>query len=120
MNVAEVDRIRDEEFLLFKTSVQKFYRGREEKYFKSLKDKYGKNKVPTKDLYKKEAKDYFATLPKELLSFIKDYIDNRLNTLVDDVRAKKILKKEAEVSLEVLKHILLAGEQHTDKEKVLK
>jgi hypothetical protein len=45
------------------------------------------------------------------LEFIKEYVDQRSSEILDAVSDKKCPKGKAKVQLEVLKYVLLAGEE---------
>ena len=108
-------QIQDEVFKDFEKSLTVFYDKREQRYFSELKKKVESGVIdleqnPIKKIALEEAEKFMSTRVKELSLFIRNYVD----TGIDDIRKKLesgcINKEEANVHFEVLKYILLAGE----------
>lgn len=117
--------IRERMFESFKKDVSKFYKDREKRYMADFKAKIKSGEIdPTSPTYKEEswerAQAFMDTRPKELLAFIKDYVHTNFNIIADAVKEGIMDKETAEVSMEVLKHILIAGEIDADPETKLK
>jgi hypothetical protein len=117
--------IRDRMFESFKKDVTKFYDDREKKYFIDLKKKMLSGEIDvnasnSKEVVTEEAERFLSTRPQELLKFIKDYVHHNFDIIADAVSEGIMDKETAEVSMEVLKHILIAGELDADPEARLK
>jgi len=113
-------QIQDEVFKGFEKSLNIFYRQRQQRYFSELKEKIDQGDIdPSVISYRetawKEAEKFMETRVEELLIFIKNFVDvgiDKIKTQLDD---GVINKKEADIRFEVLKHILLAGENEQNK-----
>jgi hypothetical protein len=114
--VIDIEQIREEEFILFRTAVRRFYKSREDEYFDQFKDKIENGEIDPddpdyKEICKREAKTYMSSRPQKLLIFIRDYVDIRSSEILDAVSDKKCSKGKGKLQLEVLKYVLLAGEE---------
>jgi hypothetical protein len=114
--VVDIEQIREDEFILFRKAIKKFYKGREDKYFEQFREKIESGEVDPdspdyKEICKAEAKVYMSTRGSKVLEFIKDYVDQRSSEILDSVADGKSVKGKAKVQLEVLKYVLLAGEE---------
>ena len=108
-------------FEAFKKDVKQFYKKRQDRYYFEFEQKLISGEIDIDDPdYKKialkEAEDFMATRPEELLAFIKDYVNTNFDVIADAVREGIMDKETAEISMEVLKYILIAGEIDADKE----
>jgi len=117
--------IRERMFDAFKADVRAFYDDRQERYFKEFEAKLLNGEINVTDPnYKKialaEAEAFMKTRPQELLRFIKDYVNKNFDVIADAVDEGIMDKETAEVSMEVLKYILIAGEIDGDPEAKLK
>ena len=117
--------IRERMFDSFKKDVRAFYDERQERYFEMFETKLMSGEIDVtspnyKELALKEAEAYMATRPQELLAFIKKYVHFNFDIIADAVSEGIMDKETAEVSMEVLKHILVAGELEVDPEARLK
>jgi len=117
--------IRERMFDAFKADVRAFYDDRQERYFKEFEAKLLNGEINVTDPnYKKialaEAEAFMKTRAQELLRFIKDYVNKNFDVIADAVDEGIMDKETAEVSMEVLKYILIAGEIDGDPEAKLK
>lgn len=113
--VIDVDKIQEKEFSLFRKAANKFYKKRQERYFEELEEKIESGLIDVEaDNYEEtcydEAESFMSTRPQEVLMFIKAYVDNRSNQILDAVADKKLTRGEGKIQLDVLKHVLEAGE----------
>jgi hypothetical protein len=114
--VVDIEQIREDEFILFRKAIKKFYKGREDEYFEQFREKIESGEVDPdspdyKEVCKAEAKVYMSTRGSKVLEFIKEYVDQRSSEILDAVSARRSPKGKAKVQLEVLKYILEAGEE---------
>jgi hypothetical protein len=117
--------IRERMFESFKKDVRAFYDERQERYFEQFEAKLLSGEIDVsdpnyKEIALREAEAFMATRPQELLEFIKKYVHFNFDIIADAVREGIMDKETAEVSMEVLKHILVAGELDADPEARLK
>ena len=117
--------IRERMFESFKKDVRAFYDERQERYFEQFEAKLLSGEIDVsspnyKKIALREAEKFMATRPEELLKFIKNYVHFNFDIIADAVKEGIMDKETAEVSMEVLKHILIAGELDTDPEARLK
>ena len=119
--VVDIEQIREDEFILFRKAVKKFYKGRENEYFEQFQEKIQSGEIDPSDTdYKEiclqEARVFMSTRPQKLLKFIQEYVDKRSSEVLDAVTNKTSCKGKAKVQLEVLKYILLAGEEDSQRD----
>jgi len=114
--------IRERMFDTFKKDVKKFYKDRENSYMADFEAKVisGEIDVDNKEDAWKRAEEFMASRPEALLAFIKNYVHTNFNIIADAVTEGIMDKETAEVSMEVLKHILIAGEMDADPKTKLK
>ena len=108
-------RIQDEVFKDFEKSLNIFYRRRQQRYFSELKEKIESGlidpqEISYREIAHQEAESFMKTRVSELSFFIKDYVDKGIDDIKANLDSGKINKKEADIRFEVLKYILLAGE----------
>lgn len=120
MRQSQKNKIQDELFNDFEKKLNIFYRKRQQRYFSELKEKIENGSIDIKDSrYKeiawKEAEEFMKTRPYELLEFIKNYVDSKLDEIKSELDQKIINKEKAQIQFELLKHILLAGENEKNK-----
>ncbi len=113
-------QIQDEVFKDFEKSLNIFYRQRQQRYFSELKEKIEEGNIdPSETSYRdmawKEAEKFMETRVKELIIFIKDFVDSGIDKIKDQLDKELINKEEADMRFEVLKYILLAGENEQSK-----
>jgi hypothetical protein len=113
-------QIQDEVFKDFEKSLNVFYRQRQQRYFSKLKEKIEDGDIdPSETSYKntawKEAEKFMETRVKELIIFIRNYVDEGIDKIKNQRDNGTINKEEADVRFEVLKYILLAGENEQSK-----
>jgi hypothetical protein len=114
--------IRERMFESFKKDVKKFYKNRENSYMADFKSKVESGEI---DPYDKEdawerAEEFMNSRPQELLKYIKEYVHTNMDIVIDAVKEGIMDKETAEVTMEVLKHILIAGEIDADPDTKLK
>jgi len=117
--------IRERMFDAFKKDVKKFYKNREKQYMTDFKAKVESGEIDiTSPTYKEDAweraQEFMDSRPHELLKFIKNYVNTNFDIIADAVSEGIMDKETAEVSMEVLKYILIAGEIEADPETKLK
>jgi hypothetical protein len=117
--------IRERMFDAFKKDVKKFYKNREKQYMTDFKAKVESGEIDiTSPTYKEDAweraQEFMDLRPHELLKFIKNYVNTNFDIIADAVSEGIMDKETAEVSMEVLKYILIAGEIEADPETKLK
>jgi len=114
--------IRERMFDAFKKDVKKFYKDRENSYMADFEAKIisGVIDVNDKEDSWKRAEEFMNSRPEALLVFIKNYVHTNFNIIADAVSEGIMDKETAEVSMEVLKHILIAGEMDADPKTKLK
>ena len=114
--VVDIEQIREEEFILFRKAIKQFYKKRQDSYLEEFKQRIESGEIDPNDSdYKKfcnkDAKEFMSSRGSKVLEFIKLYVDQRSNEILDAVSVKKCPKGKAKVQLEVLKYVLLAGEE---------
>jgi len=114
------NKIQDKMFKDFEKSLNVFYRSRQQRYFSELKEKMENGSINTEDphyreIAHKEAENFMKTRVPELLNFIKDYVDQKLDEIKGQLDSGNINKEEAQIKFEVLKHLLIAGENKKTK-----
>jgi hypothetical protein len=114
--VVDIEQIREEEFILFRKAIRKFYKGRQDQYLEGFREKIESGEIDPddpgyKELCNEDAKEFMSSRGGEVLKFIRGYVDQRSNEILDAVNAKKCVKGKAKVQLEVLKYVLEAGEE---------
>lgn len=112
-------------FDAFKKDVKKFYKDRENSYMADFEAKVMAGEIDVnapnyKEDAWKRAEEFMATRPEALLAFIKNYVHTNFDIIADAVEEGIMDKETAEVSMEVLKHILIAGEMDADPATKLK
>ena len=117
--------IQERMFEEFKKDITQFYDDREARYFIDLEEKMLSGEIDVNDdnyreVIREEAEKFLATRPKDLLEFIKEYVDTSRDVILDAVNEGLMDKEMCEVSMEVLKHILIAGEMDADPKARLK
>jgi hypothetical protein len=114
--VVDIEQIREDEFILFRKAIKKFYKGRQDDYLEEFRQRIESGEIDPDDPNYKEfcnedAKEFMSSRGSKVLEFIKEYVDQRSSEILDAVSAKKSTKGKAKVQLEVLKYVLLAGEE---------
>ena len=114
--VVDIEQIREQEFILFRKAIRKFYKGRQNQYLEGFREKIESGEIDPvdpdyKEICNEDAKEFMSSRGGEVLKFIQSYVDQRSNEVLDAVNAKKYVKGKAKVQLEVLKHVLEAGEE---------
>ena len=114
--VVDIEQIREDEFVKFRKAIRKFYKSRQDEYIKEFRQRIESGEIDPDDSDYKEfcnedAKKFILTRGSKVLNFIKEYVDTRSNEILDAVSDKKLIKGKAGIQLEVLKYILLAGEE---------
>ena len=114
--VVDVEQIREQEFVSFRKAIRKFYKDRQDLYLEEFRDKIESGEIDPddpgyKELCNDNAKEFMSSRGGMALKFIKSYVDQRSNEILDAVSDKKLTKGKAKVQLEVLKYVLLAGEE---------
>jgi len=114
--VVDIEQIREDEFIKFRKAIRKFYKGRQDSYLEEFRDRIESGEIDPddpgyKDFCNRDAKEFMSTRGSKVLEFIKEYVDQRSNEILDAVSNKKCPKGKGKVQLEVLKYILEAGEE---------
>lgn len=115
------NKIQDKMFDDFEKSLNIFYRRRQKRYFLELKEKIESGSSISiedyhyREIIRKEAETFMKTRVPELLNFIKEYVDQKLDEIKVQLGANNISKEEANIKFEVLKHLLIAGENEKTK-----
>lgn len=114
--VVDIEQIREDEFVKFRKAIKKFYKGRQDLYIKEFKERIESGEVDPdspgyKEFCNKDAEEFMSTRGSKVLEFIRQYVDQRSNEVLDAVSSKKLPKGKAKVQLEVLKYVLEAGEE---------
>lgn len=114
--VVDVEQIREDEFIKFRKAIQKFYKERQEDYLEGFCQRIESGDIDPDDpgyreFCNQDAKEFMSTRGSKVLEFIRRYVDQRSNEILDAVSSKECLKGKAKVQLEVLKYILEAGEE---------
>jgi len=114
--VVDIEQIREGEFVKFRKAIKKFYKGRQDLYIKEFKERIESGDIdPDDPSYKQfcnnDAKEFLSTRGSKVLEFIRQYVDQRSNEILDAVSNKKCPKGKGKVQLEVLKYVLEAGEE---------
>jgi hypothetical protein len=114
--VVDIEQIREDEFILFRKSIKKFYKERQDDYLEEFRQRIESGEIdPDSNDYKEfcnqDAERFMSTRGSKMLEFIKSYVDQRSSEILDAVSDKKCPKGKAKVQLEVLKYVLLAGEE---------
>lgn len=114
--VVDIEQIRESEFVNFRKAIRKFYKGRQDEYLEDFRQRIESGEIDPDDSNYKEfcnqdAKEFMSTRGSKVLEFIKEYVDQRSSEILDTVSSKKCPKGKGKVQLEVLKYVLLAGEE---------
>lgn len=114
--VVDIEQIREDEFIKFRKAIKKFYKGRQDLYIKEFKERIESGDIDPdasdyKEFCQEDAKQFLSTRGSKVLEFIRQYVDQRSNEILDAVSSKKCPKGKAKVQLEVLKYVLEAGEE---------
>lgn len=114
--VVDIEQIREDEFIKFRKAIRKFYKGRQDEYLEEFRQRIESGEIDPddpgyKEFCNEDAKGFMSTRGSKVLEFIRQYVDQRSNEILDAVSSKKGLKGKAKVQLEVLKYVLLAGEE---------
>lgn len=114
--VVDIEQIREDEFIKFRKVIRKFYKSRQDEYLEEFRERIESGEIdPDSPGYKEfcnnDAKQFMSTRGSKVLEFIRQYVDQRSNEILDAVSSKKQPKGKAKVQLEVLKYILEAGEE---------
>lgn len=119
--VVDIEQIREEEFIRFRKAIRKFYKSRQDLYLEEFRQRIESGEIDPddsnyKEFCKQDSKEFMSTRGTKVLEFVKEYVDKRSNEILDAVADKKLIKGKAGVQLEVLKYILEAGEEDSQKE----
>ena len=114
--VVDIEQIREDEFVKFRKAIRKFYKSRQDEYLKEFRQRIESGEIDPEDSDYKEfcnqdAKEFMSTRGSKVLEFIREYVDQRSSEILDAVSSKKSPKGKAKVQLEVLKYVLIAGEE---------
>lgn len=114
--VVDIEQIREDEFVKFRKAIKKFYKDRQDLYIKEFKNRIESGEIDPdatdyKEFCQEDAKVFLSTRGSKVLEFVKQYVDQRSNEILDAVSNKKCPKGKAKVQLEVLKYVLEAGEE---------
>lgn len=114
--VVDIEQIREDEFIKFRKAIRKFYKGRQDEYLEEFRQRIESGEIDPddpgyKEFCNEDAKRFMSTRGSKVLEFIRDYVDKRSSEILDAVSSKKSPKGKAKVELEVLKYVLLAGEE---------
>lgn len=114
--VVDIEQIREDEFIKFRKAIRKFYKARQDEYLEEFRQRIETGEIdPDSSDYKefcnKDAEEFMSTRGSKVLEFIRQYVDQRSNEVLDAVSSKKCPKGKGKVQLEVLKYILEAGEE---------
>lgn len=114
--VVDIEQIREDEFVKFRKAIRRFYKGRQDEYLEEFRQRIESGEIDPddpgyKEFCNKDAKEFMSTRGSKVLEFIREYVDKRSSDILDAVSSKKLLKGKAKVQLEVLKYVLLAGEE---------
>lgn len=114
--VVDIEQIREDEFVKFRKDIRSFYKGRQDEYLEEFRQRIESGEVDPddpnyKEFCNKDAEEFMLTRGSKVLEFIRQYVDQRSNEILDAVSNKKCPKGKAKVQLEVLKYVLEAGEE---------
>jgi hypothetical protein len=114
--VIDIEQIREDEFILFRKAIKQFYKGRQDEYLEEFRQRIESGEIDPdspdyKEFCNKDAEEFMSARGSKVLEFIKSYVDQRSSEILDAVSVKKCPKGKAKVQLEVLKYVLLAGEE---------
>lgn len=114
--VVDIEQIREDEFVKFRKAIRKFYKSRQDEYLEEFRQRIESGDIDPddpdyKEFCNEDAKRFMSTRGSKVLEFIRDYVDKRSSEILDAVSSKKFPKGKAKVQLEVLKYVLLAGEE---------
>lgn len=114
--VVDIEQIREDEFIKFRKAIRKFYKGRHDEYLKEFRQRIKSGEIDPdgpdyKEFCNQDAKEFMSTRGSKVLEFIRCYVDQRSNEILDAVSSKKLSRGKAKVQLEVLKYVLEAGEE---------
>ena len=114
--VVDIEQIREDEFVKFRKAVRSFYKGRQDDYLEEFRQRIESGEIDPddpdyKEFCNEDAKVFMSSRGSKVLEFIKEYVDQRSSEILDAVSSKKSPKGKAKVQLEVLKYVLLAGEE---------
>ena len=114
--VVDIEQIREDEFILFRKAIRGFYKTRQDNYLEEFRQRIESGEIDPddpgyKEFCNEDAKVFMSSRGSKVLDFIKSYVDQRSSEILDAVSNKKCPKGKAKVQLEVLKYVLLAGEE---------
>ena len=114
--VVDIEQIREDEFIKFRKAIRSFYKGRQDEYLEEFRQKIESGEIDPdspdyKEFCSKDAEEFMSTRGSKVLEFIRQYVDQRSNEILDAVSSKKCPKGKGKVQLEVLKYVLEAGEE---------
>ena len=114
--VVDIEQIREDEFVKFRKAIRKFYKVRQDEYLEEFRQRIESGEIDPgdpdyKEFCNQDAKEFMSTRGSRVLEFIKEYVDQRSSEILDAVSSKKCIKGKAKIQLEVLKYVLLAGEE---------
>ena len=114
--VVDIEQIREDEFVKFRKAIRKFYKDRQDEYLEEFRQRIESGEIDPddpdyKEFCNQDAKEFMSTRGSKVLEFIKEYVDLRSSEILDAVSSKKCAKGKAKIQLEVLKYVLLAGEE---------
>ena len=114
--VVDIEQIREDEFILFRKAIKQFYKGRHDDYLEEFRQRIESGEIDPddpdyKEFCNRDADEFMSSRGSKVLEFIKEYVNQRSSEILDAVSAKKCPKGKAKVQLEVLKYVLLAGEE---------
>lgn len=109
---SDIEKIHDRMFERFAKAVAKFSEQLTDSWYEEFFDKVESGEIEVdEDNYKEVIEgfidDFEKEQPKAVHKFIREYVDKEANKILDN---KKLKREKAEIQLEVLKHLLLAGE----------
>jgi hypothetical protein len=114
--VIDIEQIREDEFILFRKAIKQFYKGRQDSYLEEFRQRIESGEIDPddpdyKEFCNEDAKEFISSRGSKVLEYIRSYVDLRSSEILDAVSCKKCPKGKAKIQLEVLKYVLLAGEE---------
>jgi len=102
--VVDIEQIREEEFILFRKAIRKFYKGRQDQYLEGFRERIESGDIDPDDPGYKEfcnndAKDFMSSRGGEALKFIKSYVDRDLMRSWMQLVLRRVLRERLKYSL---------------------
>lgn len=106
----------------FHKAVKNFYEKEQADYVKEFKAKIDSGEIDVDDYENKsdvalEIDSFLKNQPTRIKNFIEKYVHEINDNIFDSLKEKTITKEEAEISFNMLKHLLIAAKIYVESQK---